>query len=252
MDSRNASLAMPSNQENISHWSAIPPAQLAALDPEGDFAKRHLLNPTVFNMIGDVAGRRILDAGAGQGYFSRLLARLGAVVTSVDPADPLIAHSRRLQEQDPLDVNYVLADLTEITFEPVFDVVIANMVFLSIHDWTRALDTCADALRSGGMLVFSVDHPCFEIAEWRPSPTDPQVIVRDYLTERPLARPVATDFHRTVSTYLNAVVAAGLVVSEIAEPGLGAADAAEPGAPASAELMTKVSNFLVVKAGKPA
>lgn len=108
----NASLAVPSNQENISHWSAIPCAQLAALDPDGDFAKRHLLNPTVFDMIGDAAGRRVLDAGAGQGYFSRLLARRGAAVTSVEPADALIAHSRRLHEKDPLDVHYVQADLT--------------------------------------------------------------------------------------------------------------------------------------------
>lgn len=125
------------------------------------------------------------------------------------------------------------------------------MAFLSIHDWTRALGACAGALRPGGMLVYSVDHPCFETAEWRPSPTDPQVIVRDYLTERPLARPVATDIHHTVSTYLNAVVAAGLVVTEIAEPGLDAADAAEPDAPTNAELMAKVPNFLVVKAARP-
>lgn len=71
-------------------WSAMPRAALEALDPEGDFAKRHLLNPTVFRMLGDVRGRRVLDAGAGQGYFSRLLADRGAHVVSLDAAESLV------------------------------------------------------------------------------------------------------------------------------------------------------------------
>ncbi len=243
--------AIPSNTENIAHWSAIAPEQLAALDPEGDFTKRYLLNPTVLRMIGDATGRRILDAGAGQGYFSRLLARRGAVVTSVEPADALIAHSRLMESREPLGIEYVQADLTVAEFEPVFDMVVSNMVFLSINDWTRALTACAGAVKPGGFLVFAVDHPCFETAERRELTTDPHIVVRDYLTERPLVRPVATDFHRTLSTYLHAVVAAGLRITELAEPGLAASDAAEPGAPDTARLLTTVPNFLVVKAEKP-
>ena len=57
-------------------------ADMAALDPEGDFVKQHLLNPHVLRLLGDVRGRRILDAGAGQGYFSRMLAARGARVVA--------------------------------------------------------------------------------------------------------------------------------------------------------------------------
>lgn len=60
--------------------------------------------------------------------------------------------------------------------------------------------------------MLAVDHPCFEIAERRQLTTDPHLIVRDYLTERPMVRPVATDFHRTLGTYLNSVLAAGLTI----------------------------------------
>ena len=243
---------VPSNKDNIALWSAIPPARLAAMDPEGDFGKRHVLNRALFDLIGDPAGLRILDAGAGQGYLSRLLARRGGVVTSLEPADALIAHSRRLQEQEPLDVEYVQGDLTELTIAPEFDLVVASMVFLAIRDWTRALAACAAALRPGGVLVFSVNHPCFETGAWHPSADDPHVAVRDYLTERPLARPVATDFHRTLATYLNAVVAAGLVITGVAEPGLDPALVADPSAPDTAALLTTVPDFLVVRAQRPA
>ncbi|HEV3379912.1 MAG TPA: hypothetical protein VG142_02825 [Trebonia sp.] len=47
---------------------------LDAMGPEGDFVKQHLINPVVLRMLGDVRGRRILDAGCGHGYFSRMLA----------------------------------------------------------------------------------------------------------------------------------------------------------------------------------
>jgi len=226
--------------------------QIAALDPEGDFAKKHLLNPTVLQLVGDVAGRKVLDAGAGQGYFSRILANRGAIVTSVEPATTLIEHSRHLESQRPLGVDYVQSDLTTASFDPVFDVVVANMVFLSVHDWTRALAACISALRPGGTLVFAVEHPCFETAELRDRTTDPHLVVRDYLTERPMTRPVATDFHRTLSTYINGVLAAGLTVSRLVEPGLSRAEATTPAAPETARILCTVPNFLVLRCEKPA
>lgn len=75
------------DKDAIAAWSAMSVEAMAALDPEGDFGKQHLLNPTVFRMLGDVAGRRILDAGCGQGYFSRLLAARKAPVVALEPAD---------------------------------------------------------------------------------------------------------------------------------------------------------------------
>lgn len=242
---------VPSNAENIARWSALAPEWIAALDPAGDFTKEHLLNPTVLRLVGDVAGRRVLDAGAGQGYFSRILARRGAIVTSVEPAPAFIAHSRLLESREPLGVDYVQDDLTTATIEPVFDVVVSNMVLLSIHDWEQALAACVGALRPGGVFVFAVDHPCFETADRRELTHDPQLIVRDYLTERPMVRPVATDFHRTLSTYVNVVTATGLHITELAEPGLPASEAAAPDAPESAQILTKVPNLLVIRCEKP-
>lgn len=149
MDRESTPPAAPSNIENISAWSAMAPDQIAGLDPDGDFTKRHLLNPTVLRMIGDTEGRRILDAGAGQGYLSRILARRGAVVTSVEPAEALIAHSRLMESRQPLGVDYVRDDLTVAEFEPVFDVVVSSMVFLSIMEWERALAACVGAVKPG-------------------------------------------------------------------------------------------------------
>lgn len=247
---------VPLNTENIAAWSAVSDEQIAASDPEGDFFKKHLLNAAVLGLLGEVAGRRVLDAGAGQGYFSRLLARRGADVTSLEPAARLIEHSRRVEAREPLGIRYVQADLTagdlDLDAGPGFDAVVANMVFVSIHAWDPALATCVGALRPGGTLVFAVDHPCFETGETSGHGPDQHLVVRDYLTERPLERPVATDFHRTLGSYLNTVVRAGVAVQEVVEPALSSAAAALPEAPAHADLLTHVPNFLIIKCVKPA
>jgi SAM-dependent methyltransferase len=75
------------NEAAIQQWGAMPRAALDAMEPHGDFVKRHLLNPVMLRLLGDVRGRRVLDAGCGQSYFSRMLAERGAELTGVEPGE---------------------------------------------------------------------------------------------------------------------------------------------------------------------
>lgn len=58
---------------------------------DGDFAKRHRVNPALLRRLGEVRGRRVLDAGCGTGYFTRMLAERGAHVIGVEPAEAMVA-----------------------------------------------------------------------------------------------------------------------------------------------------------------
>jgi 2-polyprenyl-3-methyl-5-hydroxy-6-metoxy-1,4-benzoquinol methylase len=64
------------NEEAIQRGAGFPRAVLDAMEPDGDFGRRHLLNPALLRMLGDVRGLRILDAGCGHGYLSRMGARM--------------------------------------------------------------------------------------------------------------------------------------------------------------------------------
>lgn len=236
------------NREVIAAWSAAwsAPARADAFGDEGDFGRRYLLNPTLFNMLGDVRGRRVLDAGCGQGYLCRLLARRGAVVTGVEPADSLYRYAVGREATDQLGITYLQADLSSFAgHHASFDAVVANMVLMAIPDYEAATANCVAALRPGGRFVVSLQHPCFEEAAtaW----TKGYVEVREYLSDYTVHRGDAPDFHRPLSRYLNLLIRLGCTLTELAEPRLAAELATDD--PAHMRNL-HVPSFLVFAASK--
>ena len=49
--------------------------------------------PSMLEIIGEVAGLDVLDAGCGEGYLSRILAERGATVTGIDISARLLEDS---------------------------------------------------------------------------------------------------------------------------------------------------------------
>ena len=221
------------NRAAIDRWAAMPHQVLAEMAEDGDFSKRHLVNPVVLRMLGDVRGQRVLDAGCGNGYLSRMLARRGARVTGIEPASALFGFAVQAEQAEPLGIRYLQADLCEldtpqsaVAFDGPFDAVVASMVLPAVPDWTGAMRACVRRLRPGGRLVFSVNHPCFEqlAATWREHGA---YQVSEYLAEYEIEQRYATDFHRPLSAYLNEAIRLGCRIAEVAEPGLDPGIAAE-------------------------
>ena len=241
-----------SNAAAIDQWNATATREaLEATADGGDFGKRHLVNPTVVRMVGDVRGRRILDAGCGNGYLSRLLAERGAEVVGVEPTDRMVAFARELEVERRQGIRYVQADLTRLPdLAGPFDVVVCSMVLMAIPDWRPALRACVDALRPGGLLVIGLVHPAFEQlrSTWREHGA---YRVDRYLEEYEIPGPSASDFHRPVSAYLNELAALGCRLREFAEPGLDSDVAAASDVP-GIEAYVRLPNFLVIAAEAPA
>jgi 2-polyprenyl-3-methyl-5-hydroxy-6-metoxy-1,4-benzoquinol methylase len=236
------------NEAVIRRWSAYPREEMEAMDAdggEGDFAKRHLINPTLLRMLGEVRGRRVLDAGCGQGYFSRMLAARGAEVVGVEPAEGMIGYAREREERLRQGIAYHRADLAQYDVHADFDAVVCSMVLAGIPDWRPAMRACVRALRPGGLFVFSLNHPAFEDlwATWR---RHGEYRVRRYLAEYEIPLRHAPNFHRPLSAYLNELAALGCRLTELAEPGLDPAVAAA-GAE-GIEGYVHLPNFLIVAA----
>jgi 2-polyprenyl-3-methyl-5-hydroxy-6-metoxy-1,4-benzoquinol methylase len=233
------------NKRVIAEWGEVPREVLAAIGPYGDFAREHLLNDAMFGMLGDVSGKRVLDAGCGHGYFSRLLAARGAGVVGVEPATSLFDYAVEAERRESHGIRYVKEDLSTLPDLGIFDAVVANMVFIGIPQWRDAMRRCVESLSPGGTFVFSLTHPCFENARssWLQHGA---VLVREYLHEYENVVPYAADFHRPLSQYVNHVISLGCDIVELSEPGLD--PAAAVGGPDGVEAYIHVPPFVIVAA----
>jgi 2-polyprenyl-3-methyl-5-hydroxy-6-metoxy-1,4-benzoquinol methylase len=249
--------ASRTNSEAIARWAAMPADVIAAMADDGDFSKRHLVNPVLLRMLGDLTGRTVLDAGCGNGYFSRICARAGARVTGIEPASALYEFAVSSERDHPLGIRYVQADLCRLEEQSdedlgsPFDAVVASMVLPAVPDWTGALRMCVGQLRPGGRFIFSVNHPCFEqlASTWR---RHGDYRLTEYLDDYEINLPYATDFHRPLSAYLNEVIKLGCRIAEVAEPALGPEAASTDGgnSPGDVHPYTRLPNFLIVAADR--
>lgn len=203
---------------------------------------RHILNPCIDELLGDVTGKRLLDAGCGEGYLSRHYAAKGASVTAIDLSERLIETSRSLAEGEETTVEYSVANICHLDSisDLEFDLVLANLVLLNVPCLKEALGEFYRVLRRGGYLVFSVVHPAFNIygpGLWEMGKKDTRTGRREglyfkvdrYFEEKEYERywskrtgeefPVAiTFFHRTLATYINALTDSGFRLEAFREP----------------------------------
>ncbi|MFJ2851202.1 MULTISPECIES: class I SAM-dependent methyltransferase [Streptomyces] len=125
---------------------------------ETNLVNAYYERPAMLALAGDVAGRRILDAGCGAGALFAALRERGAMVNGFDSSAGMLGLARqRLGDGADLQV----ADLGSPLPYPddTFDDVVASLVLHYLEDWGPALAELRRVLRPGGRLIASVDHP---------------------------------------------------------------------------------------------
>lgn len=141
-------------------------------DPHGNFRPLHKLGPARLGFIRDTIvselrpeqsvrlraldGLRILDIGCGGGLVTEPMARLGAVVTGIDPAPETIAAAKAHAATQGLTIDY-RATRAETLAEAKcsFDVVLCLEVVEHVPDVRAFLAVAASLVRPGGLMILS-------------------------------------------------------------------------------------------------
>src|SRR5690606_34217683 len=84
----------------------------AGYDDAGDFTRRYCSDEAMLALLGEVRGLRVLDAGSGGGYLSRLLAGRGAVMTGIEQSGRFYELATQREERQRLGIAYVQGTLT--------------------------------------------------------------------------------------------------------------------------------------------
>ena len=228
---------MPSDHNHHGGISARLVSSADAADPPGvndydSFAEAYaaasennLVNacyeqPAMLALAGDVAGRRILDAGCGAGPLLAALRDRGAIVTGFDKSARMLKLARqRLGD----DADLHLAELgTPLPFpDDTFDDVNASLVLHYLEDWGPALAELRRVLQPGGRLIVSVDHPFAENLWHRKAGLEPDYFATyHYDVEWTAGGQTARlrFWTRPLHAMTGAFTAAGFQIATISEP----------------------------------
>jgi SAM-dependent methyltransferase len=210
-------------------WDAAAPAYLAEHgDDLGDVdflwcpegvreADAHLL--------GDVAGRRVLEVGCGSAPCSRWLRTAGADAVALDLSAGMLARAAQLNRSSGLAVPLLQADAGALPLaDGSFDLACSAYGGLPfVADARAVLAEVCRVLRPGGRFVASVNHPMRWPFPDSPDPADLR-IVSSYFDRTPYVEVdddgaiSYVEHHRTVGDWVRAVVHSGLVLDDLIEP----------------------------------
>jgi SAM-dependent methyltransferase len=115
----------------------------------------------VLDLIGPLAGARVLDAGCGDGALVCAAASRGADAIGVDPDQAMLAAARSRASGAGLRATFLEGRVERLPFpDATFDVVVSVTVLCFVHDAAGAIREIARVLRPGGRLVLG------ELGRW--------------------------------------------------------------------------------------
>jgi len=206
---------------------------------EGNTFQQKLIMPTTDAMLGDVERKRILDACCGNGHYARRLAGRGAEAVAFDGAQAFIDCA--IARTPAGNVAYHVIDATDepglrALGENTFDAIVCSMALMDVPDLNPFFSACDALLKSHGVVIFSVCHPCFnslrlkhtaalvddghgrlqqtfgvEVTHYK----TPLAELSEGIINQPEPHPM---FHRSISDLLRPAFAHGFVVDAMEEP----------------------------------
>ncbi|MBV9470540.1 MAG: class I SAM-dependent methyltransferase [Abitibacteriaceae bacterium] len=143
--------------EDIKDWNQIAQRYNELVSPN-HFINRQL-QPVLWECLGDIRGRPVLDLGCGPGWFSQLMHEAGAQVIGVDGSGELLKAARASYPH----IQFIEHDLLEglPPLGDAFDRIVANMVLMDIPNLTRLMSAVREVLEPQGKFIFTMPHPCF-------------------------------------------------------------------------------------------
>ncbi len=211
--------------DNAAAWDRAAAAYLAVTELPTDVAH---YGPDIgteadFRLLGDLKGKRVLELGCGAAQNSIAFAKQGAIAIGVDLSAEMLAHARRLADQEEVRVELRHGDMADLAFmraESV-DLVFSACAFGFVDDLSRVFRQVHRVLRTGAPLVFSLPHPAYHLIDGRHA-DQPLLVRRSYFDTEAVDierfGAIFTRYHHSIADLHTALVRSSFSVDTILEP----------------------------------
>ncbi|MDN7225900.1 class I SAM-dependent methyltransferase [Planococcus liqunii] len=179
--------------------------------------------PIIFELLGDVSGKRILDLGCGDAAFGRELMAAGAVsYEGVEGSEAMALLAKETLKET--SGTLFQGTMEEYPFpKGRFDVVTSRFAIHYIEDVETLFAKVYASLNEQGHFLFSVQHPLttssFESKQ--AGERRENWLVDDYFIQGERKEPwidkIVVKHHRTIETYFTALTGAGFKVKALRE-----------------------------------
>lgn len=182
---------------------------------------------TLEAMLPDFQGKQVLDLGCGFGWHCQYAMAHGAAsALGIDISANMLEKAR--QQNQYAAVTYQQLPIEDIDLPPEsFDCVLSSLAFHYLASFDDIAAKVYRLLRPNGSFVFSVEHPTFTAygsQDWFYDQNG-QIMhfpVDNYFLEGPrqaiFLGETVTKYHRTLTSYLQGLLAAGFHLADIREP----------------------------------
>lgn len=198
-------------------------------------------------LLGDLAGKRVLDLGCGAGRNAVAMARAGARVIAVDEDAEQVAAARRTLDAADQRVELHHSPLAELAFlrADTIDAAVSVHALSRVADVGRVFRQLHRVLRPEHHLVVALPHPVFALVD--PDGPDPLAVRRSAFDEEPFAHddPRHGTHVRSIGALFTELARAGFRVDQVLEP-----DPDAPGGPHWSPAMEQVPATLILRARK--
>ena len=119
--------------------------------------RKYVEEYTLFEILGDIRGKDVVDLACGEGFYTRKIKRAGAAqVTGVDISGEMVRLAEEQERRQPLGCKYVHQDVATLRIDRAVDIVVA--MYLLNYAQTREqlfrfCQVAAGILRSGGQFA---------------------------------------------------------------------------------------------------
>lgn len=210
-------------EQNREYWNSISAdyqkqhgSQLGKVDPTwGVWA----VPESELCILGDVAGKDVLEFGCGGAQWSIALARRGARMTGIDLSSVQLQHAREFVAAEGLDVTLVEGNAERTPFaDASFDIVFCDHGAMTFANPRKTVPEAARILRPGGLFIFNMATPWLDAATERTTEVVGDRLLVDYFDMPPWQDSIGqTTFQLGYGDWIRLFRQSGLAIEDLVE-----------------------------------